>query len=236
MTAFAVLLLWAPSLFEQLAVKVLQRDFPQAQFLLADVATGEEIGRRWIDPDRAIPLGSLVKPFLLVDNPGTARCNPAQCWLSSGHGEVGLSDAIALSCNSYFLQKLTGAVRYRLPPPETRAPNVWIGLGSGWLLSPRRMAAAYAALAVDSGASLVHEGMRRSARSGTARLLHADALAKTGTAPCSHARKAPGDGYVAILYPPVLPRYVLLVQVHGVSGAVAASTAGAMLKVLRDGK
>lgn len=236
MTALALLLLWVPSLFEQSAVKVLQRDFPQAQFLLIDVATGEEIGHRWMDHGRAIPLGSLVKPFLHVDNPGIARCNPAECWQSSGHGEIDLSGAIAVSCNSYFLQKLTGEVRYHLPVPESRSPDALIGLGSDWLLSPRRIAAAYAALAVDTEASMIRDGMRSSARSGTAKLLHADALAKTGTAPCSHTRKAPGDGYVAILYPPVSPRYVLLVQVHGVSGAVAASTAGAMLKVLRDGK
>ena len=75
-----------------------------------------------------------------------------------------------------------------------------------------------------------------SARWGTAQALRADVLAKTGTAPCSHSRKAPGDGYVAILYPAQSPRYVLLVQVHGVSGAVAAGTGSEMLAVIRNGK
>ena len=235
MTWIAPVLLWAPTLFDQSVVRILQRNFPAAQFLLVDVDTREVLGARWQDPDRPIPFGSITKPFLQV-TPGTALCDPSQCWLPQGHGSIGYTDAIAQSCNSYFLQKATGRIRYDLPQPTSYKPATLIGLGLNWRISPTQIALAYAALARDPSASQIRQGMRAGAQHGTAKRLAIDALAKTGTAPCSHTKKAPGDGYVAILYPPQVPRYVLLVQLHGVSGAVAAKTAGEMLTVLRDGK
>jgi cell division protein FtsI/penicillin-binding protein 2 len=58
---------------------------------------------------------------------------------------------------------------------------------------------------------------------------------KTGTAPCLHASKSPGDGYAVVLYPADSPRFLLLVQVHGVPGSRAAVTAGRMMRVVMDG-
>jgi hypothetical protein len=232
----ASFLLLAATLFDQSVVRVLQRNFPAAQFLLLDVDSHEIIGSRWSAPGEPIPLGSLTKPFLLVGQPDKSLCDPAHCWLQQGHGKIGLTEAIALSCNSYFLQKVTGGVRYNLPLPTSPTPDALIGLGSNWLISPIQIVRAYGMLARDPEVATIRTGMRASARHGTAKLLRIDALAKTGTAPCSHKQKAPGDGYVAILYPPEAPKYVMLVQIHGVSGAVAARTAGEMLTVLRDGK
>jgi cell division protein FtsI/penicillin-binding protein 2 len=246
---FAPLLLWAPTLFDQSVVRVLTRDFPQAQYILVDVATGEVLGKRWSSVEQPIAMGSLVKPFtaLAIDtaHSGPERCDPKQCWQPAGHGDIHLVRAVAESCNSYFLQKAasispdrvtTVAARFDLPAPQDFEPGTLIGLGLEWRLPPERMAIAYAALVHQRDTRAILDGMRGSAEYGTAKVLAGAAMAKTGTAPCSHIQKAPGDGYVAMLYPVQNPRYVLLVQVHGVSGAEATRTAAKMLDVLRHGK
>ena len=182
-------------------------------------------------------MGSLVKPFTaLAAEHKPARCNPAQCWLGgAGHGLIDLQQAIAHSCNSYFLQVSASVHPGRL---HDCRPKIWLAdagfaLARGpdrhrreWKIAPVDLAEAYSKLAFTSEAEAVREGMRASAREGTAKAIRLPALAKTGTAPCSHAKRAPVDGYVAVLYPADAPKYMLLVQVHGVSGAVAATTAG----------
>lgn len=245
MTWIAPLLLWAPTLFDQSLVRILQRDFPSVQFVLVDIPTREVLGSAWAS-HQPIPMGSLVKPFTaLASSPGVYRCNPKDCWLSAGHGRIGLVDAIAASCNSYFLQlsatvseeRMRSVVEhFGIPKPASTTPPVLTGIGSDWAIGPSQIALAYALLAVVPEADTIRKGMRESARSGTAKALHVDALAKTGTAPCVHLQKAPGDGYVAVLYPSQAPRYALLIQVHGVSGAVAAQTAAGMLTAIRNGK
>jgi cell division protein FtsI/penicillin-binding protein 2 len=113
-------------------------------------------------------------------------------------------------------------------------------MGSAWRLSPLEVARAYAELAsrrAEPGVAEVIEGMRLSASVGTAAavgsaLRGSTALAKTGTAPCSHSPRAAGDGYAVVVYPGDSPRYVLLVQVHGVAGRQAAETAARLLPVL----
>jgi cell division protein FtsI/penicillin-binding protein 2 len=247
MTWLAPLLLWAPTLFDQSVVRVLTRNFPQAQFVLIDVTGNQVLGRRWAS-EAPIPMGSLMKPFTAMSfgaDVGQARCNPAQCWLAAGHGDVDLIRAISESCNSFFLQKAATispdrlasmVAEFHLPMPNDTRPETLIGLGSNWTVSPQHLSLAYAALAHHRDAGPILEGMRRSALSGTAKFLGTGLLAKTGTAPCSHTKKAPGDGYVAILYPAQAPKYMLLVQVHGVSGAEATRTAAGMLDVLRHGK
>lgn len=56
-------------------------------------------------------VGSLQKPFVAkawaASHPTTStprfQCGPdSACWLPSGHGELGLSRALAVSCNAYF--------------------------------------------------------------------------------------------------------------------------------------
>lgn len=87
----------------------------------------------------------------------------------------------------------------------------------------------------EPGVRMVLDGMAQSARQGTGAevdraLPYSDALAKTGTAPCTHARHAPGDGFTIVLAPADQPQILLLVRVHGVPGAQAARTAGQMLR------
>jgi cell division protein FtsI/penicillin-binding protein 2 len=56
------------------------------------------------------------------------------------------------------------------------------------------------------------------------------ALVKTGTAPCIHAKRAPGDGFAVAIWPADDPRVVLLLRVHSAPGAEAAATAGKILR------
>ena len=77
--------------------------------------------------------------------------------------------------------------------------------------------------------------MAQSARQGTGAevdraLPHSDALAKTGTAPCTHTRHAPGDGFTIALTPVGEPQILLLVRVYGVPGSQAGKTVGQMLR------
>jgi hypothetical protein len=65
-----------------------------------------------------------------------------------------------------------------------------------------------------------------------AALGHDAALAKTGTAVCSHRPRGAADGFTVVLYPAAQPRLLLLVRVHGITGAQSAAVAGAMLRCL----
>ena len=246
------------SLFAQSAGQILNRDFPSSDisFLLLDARTGRVLASRWDNPQAPIPLGSLVKPFTaLAYGEHHAFRYPAHicrgtatgCWLPHGHGEVDLSSAIAYSCNSYF-RALTAnmtaadvsptAMRFGLepPPPETAGPGL-AGLGNRWLISPLSMARAYLEFVCrrdQPGVRQILAGMARSAAQGTGAevdraLPFPDALVKTGTAMCTHAKRAPGDGFTIVMSPSDDPQILLMVRVHGVPGAQAAKTAGQML-------
>jgi cell division protein FtsI/penicillin-binding protein 2 len=262
------------SLFAQSASQALNRDFPgdDISFLLLDAQTGSVLASRWDHAETAIPLGSLVKPFIALAYgelhefkypPHICRGTATGCWRPRGHGAVDLASAIAYSCNSYFRLLTTGmtaaevspiATRFGLPPP---APGIagpaLAGLGSHgpgdrdsdnpWRISPLNMARAYLELIRrrgQPGVRLLLSGMEMSARQGTGAevdraLPHSDALVKTGTAPCTHPRQAPGDGFTIALAPADQPQILLLVRVHGVPGAQAARTAGQMLRRIEPG-
>jgi cell division protein FtsI/penicillin-binding protein 2 len=246
------------SLFAQSAGQILNHDFPSGDvsFLLLDARTGRVLASRWDNPQTPIPLGSLVKPFTaLAYGEHHAFRYPAHicrgtatgCWLPRGHGEVALPSAIAYSCNSYF-RALTAnmtavdvsptAMRFGLepPPPETVGPAL-AGLGNRWLISPLSMARAYLEFVRrrdQPGVSQILAGMAQSAKQGTGAevdraLPFPDALVKTGTAMCTHAKRAPGDGFTIAMSPSDDPQILLMVRVHGVPGAQAAKTAGQML-------
>lgn len=251
------------SLFAQSAARSLDRDFPDRgiSFLLLDMRTGDVLASRWDHPENPIPLGSLVKPFAalaygqkhnFVYPIHTCRGTASGCWRPGGHGSIGLSSAIAYSCNSYF-RVLTAdlsrrdvvatATRFGIETPDPESSGVeFAGLGSSWKISPMRLARAYIELSRDReriGVTQIIEGMSESARRGTASevdraLSFPDALAKTGTASCTHSRHAPGDGFTVALYPADDPQVLLLVRVHGVPGAQAARTAGRMLHRIED--
>jgi cell division protein FtsI/penicillin-binding protein 2 len=226
-------------------------------YLLLDAIHKTVVAIDWRAADTPVPVGSLVKPFTAIAYGQRHRmrfpvyeCSGADCWLKAGHGRVGLAAAIAHSCNSYFRQLATDVspldvwevvdrFGMRGPPAECDRDTLF-GVGSAWRVSPLEVARAYAELAArraEPGVAEVIAGMRLSASIGTAAAvgsaLHGSpALAKTGTAPCSHSPKAAGDGYAVVVYPGDSPRYVLLVQVHGVVGRQAAETAARLLPAL----
>jgi cell division protein FtsI/penicillin-binding protein 2 len=262
-TAFAENAATRNSLFAQSAAQMLQREFTgrEVSFLLLDVQTGALLAARWDNPDQPIPLGSLVKPFVALAYGEehqfhypihVCRGDTGGCWLLRGHGEIGVTAAIADSCNSYFRMLTTGmtsadvissATRFGLDPPSPElSGSDLIGVGNRWLVSPLHMALAYLELnrrRDQSGAREVIAGMAQSARRGTGAevdrsLKHSSALVKTGTAACTHRDRAPGDGFVVALVPSEKPELLLMVRVHGVPGAKAALTAGRMLSRIEE--
>jgi hypothetical protein len=251
------------SLFAQSAVQILQREFTgrEVSFLLLDVQTGALLTSRWDNVNQPIPLGSLVKPFIALAYGEehqfhypihVCRGDAGGCWLPHGHGEIGITAAVADSCNSYFrmltvdmtsADVIPAATRMGLdlPAPELSGPDL-IGIGNRWLISPMHMAHAYLELnrrRDQSGVREVFAGMAQSARQGTGAevdraLEHSRALVKTGTAACTHRDHAPGDGFVIALLPAEQPELLLMVRVHGVPGAKAALTAGRMLRRIEE--
>jgi len=250
-------------LFDLAAKADLERSFPDSNlsYLLID-GSGKVMAQRWADAE-AISPGSLVKPFLAIaygEQHGgefpKVRClgTASHCWLPKGHGTLGLEEAITQSCNSYFLELATELDRkratssfeqYGLTGPAAEAnEESLVGLGTGWKESPLSLARAYLQLAKEQQTSTqrrIARGMRDSAARGTARGVDAAlganaALAKTGTAACSHRPPGAADGFTIALYPAEQPRLILLVRVHGVTGAESAKIAGAMLRSLGAGR
>ena len=253
------------SLFAQSAAQSLNRNFPSSNvsYLLLDAKTGQILASRWESPDTPISLGSLDKPFTALAYgerhhsrypAHICRGTASGCWRPAGHGKVDLTSAIAYSCNSYFRMLTadmraadvsTTVARFALesPAPETSGAAL-AGLGPGWRVSPLRMARAYTELLRQQDNPVVEQilaGMAESAQAGTGaevdRMLGSSgALVKTGTAPCTHRRHAPGDGFTVVLAPADDPKILLMVRVHGVPGAQAAGTAGMMLRAIAAGR
>jgi hypothetical protein len=247
------------TLFSQSAIRILDREFqdPGVSYLLFDARTQILLSSRWEDAGRPIPLGSLVKPFTALayaeahafEYPThVCRGEASGCWRIHPHGELDIVSAIAVSCNSYFraltadlkgeqLLLTTHTFGLDAPTPELTGDSL-IGLGEQWRVSPLHMARAYLELyrrRDQPGVRELLSGMAQSAQRGTGAgvgqaLKHTDALAKTGTAPCTHIHPAPADGFVVALVPENRPEILLMIRLHGVTGAKAALTAGRMLK------
>lgn len=251
------------SLFAQAAAEILHRDFPadNISFLLIDVPSGRVLASRWDNLAAPIPFGSLVKPFsalaygehhAFLFPTHVCRGTSTGCWRPRGHGAVDLPTAIAYSCNSYFrmlTERMTAAdvaptaISFGLEPPTPgTAGAVLAGLGNRWLISPMSMAHAYLELIHrhdQPGVRQILAGMAQSAEKGTGAevdraLPFPDALVKTGTAPCTHAIRAPGDGFTIVMTPSDDPRILLMIRVHGVPGAQAAKIAGQMLRSVKE--
>jgi len=253
------------TLQQQSTARLLEQRFPEQNlsYLLLDARTGDLIAARWENASQPVPMGSLLKPFTALAY-GEAhgfhypeyvcRGQAGGCWRPRGHGRIGITQAVAHSCNAYFRAlaaqvpaEILSAVlaRYGVNASDpTDSAAAKIGVGSGWKVSPLEMARAYLTLASrsgDPGADDLAAGMLLSARLGTGNAVDGAlagnrARVKTGTAPCLHSRKLPGDGYAVVLYPAESPRFLLLVQVHGVPGSKAAVTAGRMMRTVLDGK
>ena len=252
-----------PSLFGQTAQATLDHEFPSGSisYLLLDAHSGDVLAQRWPNPDRPIPVGSLIKPLTALAYTRTHRHFPAivcngerdSCWLPRGHGRITLTVAIAQSCNAYFLALSRDVsvddanavlTRYDLPPVDAANKSLALaGLSNSWQVTPLSLAHAYAAFARDSRDRDpgIFSGMRESAQEGTARAVDValpgrSALAKTGTARCTHTPHGAADGFTIVLYPADDPRVVLLTRVHGVTGATTAATAAQMLRNLEVGQ
>jgi hypothetical protein len=228
-------LLFALSLYDQAVARLLAARFPATEYLLVEAHAGRVIAANRLDPSHAIAVGSLTKPFLAVG--GRDReftCEPGMCWLPRGHGVLRLTEAIAQSCNAWFLQYASASapsVRMLPAPPSIEAVTL-VGLRPDWRIAPLTLLRAYSKVADPR----VREGMLGAATHGTAQGVGMPALAKTGTAACSHRGGGPGDGLVVTVWPPEEPRYVLMVRVHGTTGAMAARKAGELLRTVRDGR
>ncbi|MFN8011334.1 MAG: hypothetical protein U0P81_08010 [Holophagaceae bacterium] len=182
------------------------------------------LGGDGIVAEAPVAVGSLQKPFVakawaeaFPDRPTPRlRCGPASgCWRPSGHGELGLARALAVSCNAYF-RALAAEV-----PPETLArafaaegflgapasPDEALGLqgeAGGPAIAPQALLRAYRRLVDEpwlQGEPVRQEvlrGLRESARMGTAQGLGRPAAwAKTGTVPAGEP--GPTAGFVVTL-------------------------------------
>lgn len=240
----------APDLHAQSAAAVFAQRFTSADLsYIALNEQGQVVAQRWKDAGQVIPVGSLVKPFVAVtygrehESFPQYRCEGKKtCWLPRGHGTLGITQAIAFSCNSYFRQLASSSSPGFAASTLERFGARPAGDGLSGSAAPLELARAYlelASLRQDRAVAPVLKGLRLSAAQGTGKavgvaLPHTSALAKTGTAPCTHRRKAPGDGFALVMAPADHPRIVLLVRVHGKPGAAAADTAGRMVAAIEN--
>lgn len=240
----------AGDLHSQAAAAILQQKFSDVDvsYLLLD-ETGRIVAQHWEEPERELPVGSLIKPFIALaygrshESFPTYHCSGKKtCWLPRGHGTLAIRQAIAFSCNSYFHQ-----LYYHAEPGFASAVLRRFGLssetdGHSGGASPLALARAYLELATeprDRALVSIIDGMALSAKIGTgkvagAELSHLPLLAKTGTAPCTHSRSVPGDGFAVLLTPADRPRTALLVRVHGKPGSFAAGIAGKMMAAVEN--
>jgi len=251
----ALLLLLLSVAWAESAISEADLSVESADYVVVDFATGQVIAEHWREPQIASP-GSLLKPFVALAYSRKnglvfprLDCTGETCWLPGGHGRIGIVEAIAHSCNTYFRQlaiSVTPAevgfesarLGLRAPPPSSTPEALW-GLSSDWFATPHELLRAYTELVrrrSEPEAAFVLKGLRRAAREGTAAALAArlpqDAYAKTGTAECKHARNADGDGFTVAVYPADAPRYAVVTRVHGQTGRVAARAAAALLQAL----
>jgi cell division protein FtsI/penicillin-binding protein 2 len=240
-----------PTLYSQsLQIALVARN-PQLEFLLLDLRTHETLANTFAAT--SIPPGSLLKPFIAVgyahahqDAFPTVVCHghSDRCWKPTGHGAIALKEAIAQSCNAYFLNLAANLTPSGLasipwlPAPPDSAPETLIGLNSRWRIEPSALVDAYASLLASSTKTqaAILAGMKASASEGTAaRIGHhpGGVLAKTGTAPCvDQPCAATGDGLVVAAFPATHPTLLLLVRRRATNGATAAVSAGRILTQL----
>jgi hypothetical protein len=252
----ALALGFAALLYEQAVVKLLHDRLPdeRTSYILLELPEGRLVDSHWPDATGAVAVGSLVKPFTALaygETHGfrypeyTCRGSESGCWLPRGHGRVGIVEAIAHSCNAYFdalaaelrfSDVASVAQRFSIAPPPERAPSsAYAGRAGLWRIAPLDIARAYAKLLSDPDAAVPLSGMAQCALKGTGRGM-GQGLIKTGTAPCCHSPKAPGDGFAVAVDRADAPRHLLLVRVHGVPGAEAVFSAREMMRIVREGK
>ena len=255
--AFCLWLLFLPSaataqqsLYAQSIQSALAPTTPNLEILVLELRTHQTLADTFAHPQTPIPIGSLVKPFLAVAYLKTHADSPTivchghsdRCWKPVGHGSLTLTQAIAQSCNAYFLAIARDIqptdIPYLPPPPPNASPDTLVGLNPSWRISPEALANAYAELLSSQPPPAILTGMRDSARRGTANRIGphpGGVLAKTGTAPCvDRPCKATGDGLVIAAVPADHPTLLLLVRKRATTGAMTAAAANAILTQLES--
>jgi hypothetical protein len=237
----------AQTLYTQSLQSHLALTHPTLELLVQDLIHHQTLASTF--PPIPIPVDSLLKPFLALayltsphpPNHIVCRGHEDLCW--KAHGTLTLPEALAQSCNAYFLA-LARTLRpdeilLPTPPPPNPTPADLIGLTPRWLLPPATLVSAYAQL-LASAPSAILAGMAQAARTGTASHLGqhpGGALAKTGTSPCiptsTQPCKASGDGLVLAAVPAQFPTLLLLVRRRATTGALAAAAASPILTQLK---
>jgi len=247
-----VLLAMLAGLEEQTILRTLDAHF-SGNYLLMEAESRRVIGGRGLAAETEVAMGSLIKPFTTIAY-GEAngflypefQCTGKDCWLPKGHGRIRIGEAIAHSCNAYFLalakQMNPAGVAQTLAKLQVKEPRADVeqrtlaGMGAAWKFTPGEFLAAYVEITrrwAQPGMREAVAGIREAAKSGTARELGSFALAKTGTAPCAHDA---GDGFVVALFPADAVKYALMVRVHNSTGARAAAALAPAFRRIRDGK
>jgi len=104
--AALALALGAASLYDQAVVTLLHERFRRddVSYILIETSGGRIVDQQWPDASRPIAMGSLVKPFTTLAYGKShgyrypefvCRGSESGCWLPSGHGKVGIVEAIA---------------------------------------------------------------------------------------------------------------------------------------------
>ena len=175
--------------------------------------------------DVPMAVGSLQKPFVAKawaaahpgQQPPRLVCGPdSHCWHPKGHGELGLSRALAVSCNAYFrrlasetpLKGLQATLAQAGFQGQLSGPDAALGLpgSSPVVIRPSRLLEAYAHLVREPWSEgeevrqQVLAGLRAAARNGTASgLAQGGCWAKTGTLPATDGDPTKTRGFVLVL-------------------------------------
>jgi hypothetical protein len=163
--------------------------------------------------ERPLPVGSLAKPFVAkawaqshrgAATPRFSCTATSGCWLPSGHGVLGLSEAVVASCNAYFRALAAATPESTLGSvlrdegflvPSPLSSDTAIGTDGVLAIRPGALLRAYLRLTRDPWAegegarAELLLGLRENALRGTARGLGRYGLwAKTGTVPAIDGR------------------------------------------------
>jgi hypothetical protein len=203
-------------------------------------------------PSGPLPVGSLVKPFLASawarSHPGSpaprAICDGRSgCWKPSGHGELGLARALALSCNTYFKKTAAETPADALVTTlrgegfavgDGVSPAAVLGLGGedAPVIDPQALLRAYERLVTRPWAAAeeavrreIVAGLREGARLGTARGTGA-LMGKTGTVPSLQGRAQHTSGWVLATFASGSLRLALLRDGTGREAAAALGARG----------
>ncbi len=237
--------------------------FSNPCFIVSDVKTdrilynsNSEFSSRELFP------GSLLKPFTILTAGGSDKIftctgwsdDSTRCWIREGHGDLNLTQALAYSCNSYFITYLKDKLEvkeYYLKLSEylnfsgTFSEKDYIlesiGLGTSIKTTPLNILRAYNKLYRENPNELstIRQGMKECAYYGTGVLLPEisgiiDLLCKTGT---SYRIKEDGSldptkntGWFLIMYPAEEPVISLLTVIDASRSDYAVKEGAKFLK------